>query len=787
MTVPPWFKSFALKFVLPVAFLAAAIIRPCFFSILYVALALTSAILPSIRAHHALPKIIGTFVTIAHLVSLGIGLGVTSYQISEHVIHKNSTTYICNRADTTFFRSLGLVRFHSTGTFESVRAYLPEVISVTTSLVVFVVVMFCSHRNQNLDIVGDVVSVRDSQTQIQSQNSMMWKALLNSLRRLTNFLIVMFMAYVGVVKPSLANFVYFAAFLFFSTWWSTYKPLRHSVYNKVKLFLILFAGLHVILLYSYQIPIVHNSWIPKRSAVARLLGLNILIDAKCPEWWKYPFVAPDFDSRNLLMKWPLYANPIVFYYALVIQYKFTKNGSRQYFDDHDIGSSVHEERFASAGTVESHVDDEPEHLITIGETQTTTTPSSTNGASRGRGNTLLLGNDPDHESSTQPSDTQTSIPMRKVTSQVDRSKLNNIFNANREQESAASKGMIAVISFVIYHAYSLALTAMMVWALLYHSIFGLILLIITCVLWIFRDTRKAAFTISPLILAYIEFLLLLQYVLSMDVHNEIGDPKWMDFVGIHWMKIPSHALVILCVQTLLSLPVFLLVRLARREKYYASLSDFERQRRIQSYGTFGGTRAGGGVAVAKDPKSRKLAAFVKYCSTKISTYFIFVVSLTLLIVATYAKPTFYNIGFFAIWALSIVYLKISFRLFRGVAYVFWLSLTFYTSLVIIILYIYQFKGVAIWLQNTTGLSKDWLETIGLVDYSAIGESGTLFLRLFAPICLFVVTMLQLKFFHDAWQQAVSPIRADAGDSRTPSMQLLRRESSSNIFKREYLS
>ncbi|ULT94138.1 hypothetical protein L3Y34_003539 [Caenorhabditis briggsae] len=247
----------------------------------------------------------------------------------------------------------------------------------------------------------------------------------------------------------------------------------------------------------------------------------------------------------------------------------------------------------------------------------------------------------------------------------------------------------------------------------------------------------------------------------MDIHQEIGDPAWMDFVGIKWATIPVHALIILSVQTLLSLPVFLLLRLARREKYYESLTDFERQRRINSYGTFGASKTGaGGVAVAKDPKSRKFAAFVEYLSNKVSIYFIFLVSFVLLMVATHFKPNLYNIFFFALWALNLIYLKFSFRLYRGLAYAFWLTLTFYTSIVIIALYIYQFPGVSQWIIEKTSLSKKWLDAIGLVDYSAIGESGALFLQLFAPIALFVVTMLQLKFFHEPWSRATSPRRAE---------------------------
>lgn len=734
MTVPPVVKSCTVKLLLPAALLAAAIIRPCFLSIGYVVLALLSAVLPPIRKSLALPKSIGTFVTITFLFCLAVALGIGSYQISEQVVHKNDRTYICNRSDTTLFRSIGLVRFHPTGTFESTRAFLPEIIALTGSLLTFIIVMFLSHREEQLDVVGDVVTVRSESGREQRRQrkmaAIMWSAIGNSLRRLTNFVIFLFTAYVGLVKPSVSNFTYFAAFLFISTWWATYTPLRHGVYNQIKKFLIFYSAIHIIALYAYQIPIVHNSWIPTASFLPRLFGLNVLMDSSCPDWWKFPFVAPDFNDDDLIMKWPLYANPIVvlmFYYLTVAQYKFTRNGSRQYIDDNDYGSSVHEELLSTASS--SHEDEQ--------------------GRARSR-------------SPARNGEGQNSIPMRKVTSQVvDRNKLSNIFNTPGEQESAASKGMIAVMTFVIFHSYSIALTAMMTWALLYHSIFGLALLILTCILWIFRDTRRSSFTMAPLILIYIEFLLVLQYFLSMDIHQDIGDPAWLNFVGIQWATIPVHALIILCVQTLLSLPVFLLLRLARREKYYESLSDFERQRRINSYGTFGASKTGaGGVAVAKDPKSRKFAAFVEYLSNKVSIYFIFIVSFVLLMVATHFKPNFYNILFFALWALNLIYLKFSFRLYRGLAYAFWLTLTFYTSIVIIALYIYQFPGVSQWIIDNTDLSKEWLDAIGLVDYSAIGESGALFLQLFAPIALFVVTMLQLKFFHGPWSRATSPRRAE---------------------------
>ncbi|ETN69524.1 hypothetical protein NECAME_05237 [Necator americanus] len=64
--------------------------------------------------------------------------------------------------------------------------------------------------------------------------------------------------------------------------------------------------------------------------------------------------------------------------------------------------------------------------------------------------------------------------------------------------------MVAIISFALYHAYTFALLSMMVWALLYHSIFGLILLVFSCTLWMFKDSRGASFAVAPTVTIYVE-------------------------------------------------------------------------------------------------------------------------------------------------------------------------------------------------------------------------------------------------------------------------------------------
>lgn len=97
-------------------------------------------------------------------------------------------------------------------------------------------------------------------------------------------------------------------------------------------------------------------------------------------------------------------------------------------------------------------------------------------------------------------------------------------DGHRDGESGvALHGIQAFLYFSLYHCYVLGLLAMMVgstifdqrfsnywlktWALLYHSVFGLIFLLLSCVLWALKNSRKWSFALSPLILAYTEVIM----------------------------------------------------------------------------------------------------------------------------------------------------------------------------------------------------------------------------------------------------------------------------------------
>ncbi|VDL69573.1 unnamed protein product [Nippostrongylus brasiliensis] len=662
MIVSPFVKYVFYRGVLPLSLLFAAFLRPCFLSVVYLIFALISPVLPGIHPAYPLPGSIRAYSWLCFLYCLLTTASMTAYQTYSFVTMPLEKRYVqrCNDWDMRWFRYVGLV---SCFLVDFDRYYSGD--TALTELQFHGGDAFESAKSILPEIVAFFASLTSA-------------IVVAVLSHRTDNLDV-----VGNVRPvRMPN-----------------EPVSDNKSSTTSLVIALkrFSNFAIIMM-SALVGCIQPSVLNFTYFMAFLLVTT---------WWAL-YKPLRHSSYNKIKQ--------VFYHLLMLQLLWTFHGSRNYIDENDDGSSIHEE------------------LLNTNEDD--------GGDQRGQ-----------------------AIPLRKITSQVvDRKKLEQLFGENNPA-AAASKGMVAIIAFALYHSYTFALLAMMTWALLYHSIFGLILLLVACILWMFKDSRGASFAMAPTLTIYIEFLLLTQYACSLNLTpKELLMPTWMNMVGFTIAPNMWAAFITIVVKLLLSLPVFLLLRLSIRETFYETLTDHERIRRLQGYGTFRGSgepasnsqRNPGGTDIAAD--------FVQWLSLQFTKVSIFFVAFVLLLVACQAHPVLYTIGFFCIWSLLIVYFKTSFAFFCRIAYPFWLSLIIYTSVVIISLYVYQFPHFPqIWTQ-WTGLDKRWNDDIGLINYSNVGESGTLFVRLFTPISLFVVAMLQLKFFHEPW---LSMVRRGAPDEGAP--------------------
>jgi hypothetical protein len=92
------------------------------------------------------------------------------------------------------------------------------------------------------------------------------------------------------------------------------------------------------------------------------------------------------------------------------------------------------------------------------------------------------------------------------------------YNLARRKSQPGSLFILAVqesIYFCLYHCYVFSLLSMLTWAILYHSVFGLIFLILACFLWALVNSRKWTFHTSPLILAYVQVTIFLESSFSL--------------------------------------------------------------------------------------------------------------------------------------------------------------------------------------------------------------------------------------------------------------------------------
>ncbi|KAI6200835.1 Piezo-type mechanosensitive ion channel component [Aphelenchoides besseyi] len=732
------FKRAFYRVVLPFSLFVAAFVRPSALGLLYIFLALIGYALPPIPTVRA-SGTVKAYLGFVFFVSVIASLAQLGFQIVDHAFEGSEETYKKNCANfgmEYWYIQLGFIRLSSVTAGQSLlRLVTPELLTLVSSFFTMLLCNTGTTRNSNSSSRNNLTEneqTGDSRVSSRGQNISENSSIMEALRRLSDLLLVFLIIATGIINPSILNLMYFICGMTVVTWWALYTPLHRASFNQIKVALILYVSLHLMLLYSYQM-IAFQHYFPPTSFTSRLFGLSPLITTDCEH----------YSSITVgKVNWTEFANfatLITAFYVLIFQYDWTKHGVRGLPLNHDNDSSVHEEDRAnskSRNEMEMHSldPDRPEASeLNQGPVQ----------------NRTLLLNDNDGPSN--------DFAVRRLTSQViDRNKISFIFKgANTNNPSIISDTMQQLCYFILYHCYVFALLAMMCWAMLYHSVFGLFFLLTPCILWALLDSRRWTFKLSSVLVIYAEFLLLVQYVYSLNLTiDELPNQNYMKIIGFVRAETRTAAFVTLAVKVSLSLPLFALLRLQLREKYYDTLTGHDIRR---TYGTFESNEERGTTEPIHAPQMHKTS--FDSLSKALSTSWVFVVGAVLLLNSMTEPPVLYALGYFLLWTTFICTLVVSFPLFRRTIFIVLTVLIIYSSVVLIALYCYQFPSIPEYWKNFTHLSDEWNADIGLVNFKYDGVDTSLFARLSKPILLLVVTMVQLKFFHRQWTEIV----------KTPSM------------------
>uniref|UniRef100_A0A0N5AVK8 Piezo-type mechanosensitive ion channel component n=1 Tax=Syphacia muris TaxID=451379 RepID=A0A0N5AVK8_9BILA len=725
-------QSVTFRALLPLSLLIAAFMRPSFISLSYVILALIAPLLPSPAKQ--LTSVTKVYLFTTFVIAFLAAAAQVSYQIYAASVFDANLVDFCDKSDYRYWMNqIGLIKIKTSSSFNVFRIVFPEIITFITSLITIIVCVGIRGNptgHHHYASTSNIVLVRQSsvtQSTGREKLSEIANSVVLGLRRISDVSVLFMLLIAGIIQPSLLNAAYFIIFLFVMSWYSTYIPFSRRAHNRIKLIVITYAAIHFILIYLYQIPLFETFLLTDERFYERIIGFSPILTVKCTTWW---------DLRvNTAVPWTHIANAfsvIVFYYLVIAQYSWTQFGMTHQRSAFSSSSSVHEDRFTRTET----------------ECQGN---SGRNPTGNSAGDNSLLNDVVEPAQHGQ-------MEMQRISQPgLCRQQVSCIFRGIDGHETLTSQGLITVFTFVLYHSYIFALLAMMLWSLWYHSMFGLIFLVVACVLWVFKDTRYAAMKFSAFILVYGE--------VHMDIAGKLPEADIANWIGFIRAASREEAFVVLLIKCLLCFPLFILYRHHCRENFYANLNEHERARWIR-HGTL--------YSAVTDPSGRAQQSLDESCGAQVvsllikilTKYWIFLVHGVILWISLQHPPLLYTIGYFGIFSLSILLFLISLELYRKILPIFWTLAIVYTSVFLICIYCYQFPGIPEKWKKLTGLSDDWNHDIGLINYGRDGRA--LFTRLLAPLLFFIVAMLQLKFFHRPWSQMVAlpTIGSDAAQHRS---------------------
>ncbi|XP_030629584.1 piezo-type mechanosensitive ion channel component 2 [Chanos chanos] len=549
----------------------------------------------------------------------------------------------------------------------------------------------------------------------------------------------------GIMLPSLTSAVYFFTFLGLCTWWSFCQTFDTLLFSCMCVLMAIFSAGHLIVLYLYQFQFFQESYEDKYTS---LFGITSIVQTNCTCTWKF-IVNPE---RN----WHHFVNPIM----LLVLYYTLATLIRLWLQDPMITREEEEEaNDADATTGNKAIPSadlkrllwwrksqktEERNLISTqdGFSTSEALAVTSNGTSFDYVPTL------NSENGLAKVDLY-STPLYKVDqpSEVVEKKDCSVYEVvdiqeedgegekteEEEEQQAKPNALVTVFKFIMKQSYICALIAMMAWSITYVSWLTFVFLLWSCTLWMVRDRRKYAMLTSPFMVAYGNLLLVLQYIWSFEVLEEVPD------VFLH----PEVPFSDLASKVLCMLSFWLLLRQTLTE----------RQEKLQEEAALSDVRVD--VPKKEDEKDEEegeesgiMQVLGNMVMALLVKYWIYICGGMFFFVSFEGRIVMYKIIYMMLLLFCVVLYQVHYDWWRKILKYFWMSVVVYTMLVLILVYTFQLKNSIGFLSNITDHDEKKLEDLGLQKYNV----AELFTRIFIPTSFLLVCILHLHYFHERFLQ-----------------------------------
>uniref|UniRef100_A0A8C7UJ22 Piezo-type mechanosensitive ion channel component n=1 Tax=Oncorhynchus mykiss TaxID=8022 RepID=A0A8C7UJ22_ONCMY len=273
-----------------------------------------------------------------------------------------------------------------------------------------------------------------------------------------------------------------------------------------------------------------------------------------------------------------------------------------------------------------------------------------------------------------------------------------------------------------------------VWSITYNSWLTFALLVWSCLIWIMRDRRRYAMMSAPFLAVYGTVLLLLAFLSSLRLRRDELYPDLAHAVLVDFdMASYPAPCVHLGAKVFYAFSFLLLFRQQLKEKQ-------EEQDLKESEESLDEVKVlppdeGDTSLIMEMLGSAVKGTLVKYWILFCCSMF-FVVSFS-------GKVMVYKILYIVLFLFCVVLYQIRYDVWRRVLKYFWAVVVGYSMVVLIAIYMYQFKTVSGLFRQIMGMSEEGLRDLGLEQYDTV----ELFARILLPAAFLLACILQLHYFN----------------------------------------
>ncbi|XP_025268649.1 piezo-type mechanosensitive ion channel component isoform X2 [Camponotus floridanus] len=708
-----WLNVALLRVVLPVILAGCTIWRPVGLSIIYLVLMLYSPMVP-IPTHETMAGHTGIYLKIC----ICLGFIVAIAQITFHIVLLSLPPYGYFLQNCEFleklFRHIGFVRLDSASVWEIFYWLTPEFLILPTVLAVYFICRFLTQKRNEEE---NEPSRREENKQKKTKDST--TKIINFLGGIGTYVVLASLCCVAALTPSIEAAFYFLMFLGAATCWACNKELQKKFAVICRIIMVIVI-VHIVVLLAYQ-----NEWpqeiIPASNAWSRYLALTAIYHTNCSD-------PRDVEYTNNA-DWLIYGYVLRLfwlYYVLALQSQFLSKKPAK--ETKRLG-----DKLENLGTALSR------HVSIRRRTPSQRWQSARRKARLmrfGSGRTGLLQDSTTGSIIVQDGHQDDSIQMQSLSEGVPDDTPGII-----EQIIMA---VFSIFQLIVNSSYLATNIIMMTWSIMYHSWTTFVLLLWALILWMVPDKRASMMKCSPFIVFYATLLLLGQYVYSMDLNDE-ELPRVVSGVKISEIgfskadELSRWHLIVKC--------LFISMFWITMRQYMAERKRQQRSSTLRDMVAPLHVSVSTATTAMSHDESEIKSKFMKNVGellhNLLTKFWIAVVAIMLFICGiTGERMTVFRIVYMSLFLIFVITFQMSWKVWRRMMYVFWVTVIAYSIAMLILVYTYQFQNFPKYWEYL-GIDQDLQMDIGLEIY----EIKDLFVRLLTPTFFVIITVLQIHYFH----------------------------------------